>query len=91
MKLTPKIFLGKKPYKEQEHCFLKLLINTSQGRIQGGQLGGVEAKIGRKWANFARFWPILGGWHPQAPLLDPPLLLILGHMDEESGQEFSTA
>ncbi len=26
-----------------------------QGRIQGGKLGGVEAKIGRKVANFARF------------------------------------
>ena len=35
--------------------------------------GGVEATIGRKVANFARFWPILGGQHPHAPLLDPPL------------------
>ncbi len=39
--------------------------------------GGVEAKIGRKGADFARFWPILEGQClgqcPHAPLLDPPL------------------
>ena len=34
--------------------------------------GGVETKIGRKGANFARFWPI----PPHAPLLDPPLLIM---------------
>ncbi len=40
-----------------------------QGRIQSGQLGGegIEAKIGRKGANFARFWPILEMWRPHAP------------------------
>ncbi len=35
--------------------------------------GGVEAKICRKGANFARFWAILEGVVPPYPLLDPPL------------------
>ena len=34
--------------------------------------GGIEAKIGRKGPNFARFWPILEGAVPPRPLLDPP-------------------
>ena len=33
----------------------------------------MEAKIGRKGADFARFWPILEGAVPHAPLLDPTL------------------
>ncbi len=37
--------------------------------------GGIEAKIGRKWSNFARFWPILEGTAPPSSLLDPPLSL----------------
>ncbi len=34
---------------------------------------GAEAKIGKKGDNFARFWPIIEGRHPHAPLLDLPL------------------
>ncbi len=37
-----------------------------QGRIQESY-GGIEAKIGRKGANFARFWPILEGVVPPHP------------------------
>ncbi len=44
------------------------------GGIQDGQLEGVDPKIGRKWANFPRFSPILEG---QATLLDPPLAWVL--------------
>ncbi len=46
-----------------------------QGQIQGGQLEGIEAKIGRKGANFARFWPILKeGGAPTPQLLDLPMV-----------------
>ncbi len=38
------------------------------------RVGGVEAKIGRKGSDFARFWPILEGAAPPRPLLDPPLM-----------------
>ena len=40
--------------------------------------GGIEVKIGRKGADFARFWPILEGAAPHAPLLD--LLLETSNM-----------
>ncbi len=49
------------------------LANT-QGRIQGGQLGGdIKSTIGTKGANFARFWSILEEVAPPCPLLDLPL------------------
>ena len=35
--------------------------------------GGGADKIGSKWADFTRFWPILEGAAPPRPLLDPPL------------------
>ncbi len=38
--------------------------------------GGVETKMGRKGANFARFWLILEGSAPPRPLLDRPLLSV---------------
>ncbi len=57
-------------------CWYVVQVQSFTGAFPGwsGGGGGVEAKIGRKWANFARFWPILGGGSTPRPLLDPPLI-----------------
>ena len=55
----------------------KIFDNISKAHVSlsGSVRGGIEAQIGRKWSNFARFWPILEGTAPPSSLLDPPLSL----------------
>ena len=70
-------------YEEQAiYCpntsWLKIVMYM-QGRVQGGHLGGqwTEAKIGRKGANFARFWTILEWAAPPRP---PPFWIHHRHV-----------
>ncbi len=41
--------------------------NYHRGGSRMVSYGGVETKIGKKGANFARFWPILEGAVPPCP------------------------
>ncbi len=53
---------------KQYICSKRCLILFGAGADPGWSVtGGVEAKIGRKGANFARFWPILEGAAPPRP------------------------
>ncbi len=60
------------------YTFAVLPIASKSAGADPGWLvrGGVEAKIGTKRANFARFWLILEGRCPHNPFLDPPLVCI---------------
>ncbi len=50
--------------------------------------GGVEAKIGRKGANFARFWPILEGAALPRPLSGSATVVFQGLYKRKHAQKF---